>query len=165
MLKILLAIDGSPHSLAAARQVARHPWPAESEVRVITVDAPLGDSTLARESHGTPGNSAYEQLVRQQRLEAEQDLVMAENTVREQAPQLSVTSCLLEGTPKDVIVCEAREWGADLVVVGSQGKGALRSVLLGSVSLGVVVNAPCSVLVVREAQGVTDVGTSADAQA
>jgi len=46
-------------------------------------------------------------------------------------------------------VQEAREWGADLIVVGSHGYGPLRSVLLGSVARSVLTEAPCSVLVAR----------------
>ena len=36
-MKVLLAIDGSPHSEAAIAEVARRPWPAETEVLVLTV--------------------------------------------------------------------------------------------------------------------------------
>jgi nucleotide-binding universal stress UspA family protein len=39
--------------------------------------------------------------------------------------------------------------GADIIVVGSRGRGAIRRALLGSVSAHVVNNAPCPVIVVR----------------
>jgi nucleotide-binding universal stress UspA family protein len=52
---------------------------------------------------------------------------------------------ILEGNAKDVIVEEAREWRADLIVVGSHGYGRLRRIVLGSVAGAVVPNAPCSV--------------------
>jgi nucleotide-binding universal stress UspA family protein len=50
------------------------------------------------------------------------------------------------GSPVSVLVDAARD--ADLVVVGHRGRGALLSALLGSVGLGVVLNAPCPVTVV-----------------
>jgi nucleotide-binding universal stress UspA family protein len=50
------------------------------------------------------------------------------------------------GRPADVLIEAAR--GADLLVVGHRGRGGLRSVGLGSVGLGVVLHAPCPVLVV-----------------
>jgi nucleotide-binding universal stress UspA family protein len=57
-------------------------------------------------------------------------------------------SVLLDG-PKETIVKEAAEWGADLVVVGSHGHSAISAFLLGSVSEAVAIHAPCSVEVVR----------------
>jgi nucleotide-binding universal stress UspA family protein len=48
------------------------------------------------------------------------------------------------------VLCEqAKTLNADVVVVGSRGRGAIRRMLLGSVSTYVVHNAPCPVLVVR----------------
>ncbi|MGH2871775.1 MAG: universal stress protein [Solirubrobacteraceae bacterium] len=53
------------------------------------------------------------------------------------------------GNPADVIVLEAEETGADLIVVGTRGLGPVRRIALGSVSTNVVHHAPCDVLVVR----------------
>ena len=55
----------------------------------------------------------------------------------------------IEPSEKEQIIELAREWGADLIVVGSHGRGFWGR-LLGSVSTGVVHHAPCSVLVVRK---------------
>ena len=53
------------------------------------------------------------------------------------------------GNPADVIVQEAEESGADLIVVGTRGLNAARRLVMGSVSTNVVHHAPCDVLVVR----------------
>jgi nucleotide-binding universal stress UspA family protein len=58
---------------------------------------------------------------------------------------------LLAGDPVKGIVAVAEGRGADLVVVGSRGRGAVASTLLGSVSRGVVAASPRPVLVVRGA--------------
>jgi nucleotide-binding universal stress UspA family protein len=57
----------------------------------------------------------------------------------------------IEGTghPADVLVQEAAESGADLIVVGTRGLNAAKRLVLGSVSTTVVHHAPCDVLVVR----------------
>ncbi|PYT02723.1 MAG: hypothetical protein DMF65_05805, partial [Acidobacteria bacterium] len=39
-MKILLPIDGSPCSERAVEEVARRPWPADSQVRVVSVVEP-----------------------------------------------------------------------------------------------------------------------------
>jgi nucleotide-binding universal stress UspA family protein len=56
----------------------------------------------------------------------------------------------LEGYPPDALIQYAKATSADLIVVGSRGRGDLASLLLGSTSHRVVNNAPCDVLVVRE---------------
>jgi nucleotide-binding universal stress UspA family protein len=66
------------------------------------------------------------------------------------AARFAETDALMaEGDPREVIVHEATTWGADLVVLGARGLGAIAGALLGSVSLGVARHAPCSVLVVK----------------
>ncbi len=52
------------------------------------------------------------------------------------------------GSPSQEIVRRAAEQQAELVVVGSRGRGEIRSALLGSVSASVAENAPCPVVVV-----------------
>ena|SRR5579862_940254 len=53
------------------------------------------------------------------------------------------------GSPADVIVAEAEESGADLIVVGTRGHNVAQRMFLGSVSTNVVHHATCDVLVVR----------------
>lgn len=53
------------------------------------------------------------------------------------------------GNPADVLVEEAKESGADLIVVGTHGRNAARRIALGSVSTNVVQHATVDVLVVR----------------
>jgi nucleotide-binding universal stress UspA family protein len=60
-----------------------------------------------------------------------------------------VTTEVLTGSPKRIIVEEAETWGADLIVVGSHGYRGWERLLLGSVSQAVVSHADCSVEVVR----------------
>ena len=65
------------------------------------------------------------------------------------APALAVSTTILEGTPQDAIVEEARAWDADVIVLGSHGDGRLKRLVLGSVAGAVVANASCSVQLVR----------------
>jgi nucleotide-binding universal stress UspA family protein len=53
------------------------------------------------------------------------------------------------GRPAPVILHSARSWNADLILVGSNGRGALSRAILGSVSDEVVRTAPCPVLVAK----------------
>jgi len=53
------------------------------------------------------------------------------------------------GSPGKVICNLARQWGANLIVIGNRGRSGLTELMLGSVSSYVVHRAPCSVLVLR----------------
>ena len=64
-------------------------------------------------------------------------------------PGVRVEPCLAEGEPASMIVQVARETGADLIVMGTHGRGGLMRVLLGSVAEDVLRHAPCPVLTVK----------------
>lgn len=157
-MKILIAVDGSPSSCAAVAEVARRPWPEHTQVRLITADPPTSPSLLPM---GTP--STYDEIVRAQRVAALEYLDQAVAVLAKAAPQLSVTTSLVEGHAKDVIVAAAENWGADLIVLGSHSYGPIRRFFLGSVSLFVAQRAPCSVQIVRAQQPAEDTTTAANA--
>ncbi len=62
---------------------------------------------------------------------------------------LNIETKVFEGRPASAIVEMARDFGPDLVVLGSHGRGQIASAVLGSVSAEVAEAAPCSVLVAR----------------
>ena len=62
---------------------------------------------------------------------------------------LKISQAIIGGPPSQVIVEEAENWGADLILMGSRGLGAWNRLLLGSVSSAVVHHARCSVEIVR----------------
>jgi nucleotide-binding universal stress UspA family protein len=64
---------------------------------------------------------------------------------------LSESISVLIESPKTVILEEARQWGADLIVLGSHGRGGMERFLMGSVAETVATHAECSVEVVRKA--------------
>src|SRR5436853_7650344 len=147
-MKIVLAMDGSACSDAAVDEVARRPWPADSQVRIVSVleiPAPLtaGPWTYA---------SSFEELEAAERSQAEKTLASAATKLREGtgSKPLSITTEVLLGSPKRVIVEEAEKWGADLIVVGSHGYRSWERMLLGSVSQAIALHAECSVEIVRK---------------
>ncbi len=61
---------------------------------------------------------------------------------------LDATALLIQGNTVEAIQEEAIRLDAEMIIVGSHGHGAVYHLLLGSVSEGVIKNAPCPVLVV-----------------
>jgi nucleotide-binding universal stress UspA family protein len=146
-MKILLAVDGSPCSDAAVEEVARRPWPDGSFVKVLTAFEPPAPPTP--EGWALP-LTYFEDMDAALRKQA-QDVV--ESAVQTLKPRLnksiSLDGAVVPGSPRVVILDEAEDWGADLIVVGSHGYRAWERFLLGSVSQSVVSHAKCSVEVVR----------------
>src|SRR5687767_12071842 len=144
-MKILLKTDNSPCSKLALDEVIRRPWPPDTEVRVLSVAHALPfvpDPTL------TAVGLHYYSLDQEQKHSAHA-VSAALRELAANAPHLSVTSVVIDGSPSTRIVEEAERWCADLIVLGSHGHGAAMRMLLGSVSHRVVLHAPCSVEVVR----------------
>lgn len=143
-MKILLATDGSEFSVAAARSVAERPWPEGSSVRVISVAEVI-----------TPAVEPWyvdvrimESLREQSTTRARDAALAAEKIIAEAG--LKASGSVLTGLAKEAIVDEAKEWGADLVVVGSHGLRGITRLLIGSVAEVVAMHAHCSVEVIRE---------------
>lgn len=145
-MRILLAIDGSPSSDAAVDEVCRRPWPAGSEVRLLTVLSLVEFSNLRQTSHQP---MTYEDIFEKTGWKTVKFLADAVTKMEQRAPDLSATPVVLEGRPKDVILDDAESWCPDLIVVGSHGYGKVRRFFLGSVSLAIALNATCSVEIVR----------------
>ena len=66
------------------------------------------------------------------------------------AAGLSARAALRTGVPHEEIVALAQDERADLIVIGTHGRGGINRALLGSVADRVVRLAPCPVLTVRE---------------
>jgi nucleotide-binding universal stress UspA family protein len=146
IVKALVAIDGSRWSRHAVDNVCRRTWPPDSEIELLTVlHSPvpyIPEPTLvfaAAHEHGLglQADAAPEILDRASRL------------MQSACPGLRVSRRIEEGRPAQAIVDEARRWGAQVIILGSHGRGRLRRLLLGSVSSAVARRAPCAVEVVR----------------
>lgn len=133
-MRVLLATDGSDDAKRATAWLRRLPIPADREVMVLTVVTP----PLIP---GVPeaGGDVRRALVAEARR-------LADNTAAELNAKRA-TGRVVEGDPREEIVGAAASWGADLVVMGARGLGAIKEFLLGSVSLGVATHAGCPVLI------------------
>lgn len=140
-MKILLATDGSKFSDAAAHSVARQFRRQDTEVRVLSVVEPISETPPPQMSP-----HYYPELI-DQVAEAKE---MAERTAKMLAEAgFKVSTSVATGDPKTVILEEATDWGADLIVLGSHGRTGLERFLLGSVSEAIARRTTCSVEIVR----------------
>jgi nucleotide-binding universal stress UspA family protein len=146
-MKILLAVDGSLCSQRAVEEIARRPWPAGSEIKVLTTfELPVPP---APDAWAVPP-TYFEELDRAASNHAEKIVEQAVTKLKAaMGPQANIEGEALPGPPRVIILEEAESWGANLIVVGSHGYRAWERFLLGSVSQSIVSHANCSVEVVR----------------
>ncbi|MCU0255430.1 MAG: universal stress protein [Vicinamibacterales bacterium] len=144
-MKVLLAVDRSPCSEAAAAQVAHLAWPAGTEIEVVSVAhtrLPLIPEPMWFLV------ALHEAALDEARERATEQLTRVKASLLSSVPGATVTTAVLEGRPAPAIVEEARRWQADRVVVGCHDRSRVGRWLLGSVSRAVARKAPCPVDVV-----------------
>ena len=136
---ILVLVDGSPDAQAALSQAIDLAGSEHSRLTVLTAIAPpppmaalAGVDTLAI-----------------QRAEADEIL----GSARDQVPSaLPVATLLVDQPIRQAVIRQVADGHHDLVVIGSRGRGAVRSALLGSVSHFVLDQSPVPVLIVHAEQ-------------
>ena len=146
--KILLATDGSEYSQAAATSIAQRPWAAGTSVCVLSV-AELS-LPLLEMPYFVPGE--MEKLRGDAMRHAEQAEMAAEEILTNAGINVSGTVAVPATTLKEIILQNAEEFGADMIVCGSHGRRGLSRFLLGSVSEAVATHAKCSVEIIRLAR-------------
>jgi nucleotide-binding universal stress UspA family protein len=150
-MKVLIATDGSDFSREAIQQSCRLlADSADKSIKIVSVYShvvPLDTFPQSIEYSLEMEGAAQKQ--------AEANVSKAADEVKAYFAdtEIDVTTDVKCGAPNQVITETATDWKADLVVVGSHGRGFWKRALLGSVSDSVLHHAPCSVLVVRKAAG------------
>src|SRR5713101_8158808 len=112
-MKILIALDASPHSERALEFVTRMRWPAGSRVIVLSVIQPVVSPVAGPYEPG----AAEVELMAEQRRVLEGLVSDAERRLRENG--FSTESRVLAGDPRETLTQEARNERADLLVMGS----------------------------------------------
>jgi len=144
---IVVGVDGSDASREAVRWAASEATLRDARLVAIHVFAfmpltAIGDPGMIPMPAGDlPGQLDAERRGAQAELDA------AVKEAFPDGPPKEFESRLVEGDPSDSLVQEAGD--ADLMVVGSRGRGGLKSALLGSVSGHVIHHASCPVVVVK----------------
>jgi nucleotide-binding universal stress UspA family protein len=124
-MRVLIAYDGSTFADAAIADLAYAGLPNNTEARLLhAVERPID-------------------------LMAETLLDDSCIKIQSQFRSWNVQVEMAVGHPAALILKRAKEWHADLIVLGTHGRSALARVLLGSVSTAVTKNAGCSVRIVR----------------
>jgi nucleotide-binding universal stress UspA family protein len=151
-LRILVATDGSECSAKAVYSVANRPWPAHSEIRIlsvvqlVTTEIPSVAAPLCSPPYPP---SLLEQIWKDARTRAEEAVADARKTLSAAGLKIYDCDATPVGEPRGFILDVAKAWGTDLIVLGSHGRHGLERLIMGSVAETVSIYAHCSVEVVR----------------
>lgn len=142
-MRILLAISESAASEAAVEEVRKRSWPAGTTIRVLhLVERFVPPAQQLWYDAGGSLDRAREEVTDHYRELTEHTA----NKLREAG--LTVESVVRDGNSRKAIVAVAKEWGADLIVMGSQGHSGLTGLLLADVAQAVMKHAHCPVEIV-----------------
>jgi nucleotide-binding universal stress UspA family protein len=145
-LKVLLAIDGSPCSIDAIAELAACPLPRRSEIEVVTA---IHSRLPFVPDPSFSAAAAYSEVILEQERVAPALLQSAAAELQRHHRHVEIATLTLEGPAAQVILDEAARWGADRIILGSHGHGAIGRAVMGSTATRVVKEATCSVYIVR----------------
>jgi nucleotide-binding universal stress UspA family protein len=135
---IVVGFDGSEFSMAAliesANRIRKHGG------KVILLNAVYFDEEEFA--------NAPEQL--EKRMASGQKICAQAKEMVEKEFGIEIESYVYEGEPPEVIARTAQEKNADLIAMGTHGRRGIKRFIMGSVTSGVIGNAPCDVLVVKK---------------
>lgn len=141
---IVVGTDGSETAELAVRHAGQLAADNNARLVIVTAYEPQGDVLLQRERQA-PEDIKW----------ALTDRIQAEERARhgkELAGELGVGGIVtqaVEGSPSDVLLEAAVDFGAEVIVVGSKGLTGAARFVLGSVASAVSHHAPCDVLIVH----------------
>ncbi len=144
MARILIAVDGSPHSAkvakAAIRQAAACKQPPELHLIYVHLPVPTLGGLIKPVGH--------EALQRYYREEGEDALLGAKKLFDRAG--LACATHVMVGAVAQSLAKEAKKLKCDMIVMGTHGMGAVSGMLLGSVAAKTVHLAHCPVVLVRK---------------
>ena len=116
-MRVLVGVDGSTSSDAVIREVVRRPWPAGSQIALVTVVDPyfFTKAPLLLDEAKQSAQKALEEMA---------------NPLIETG--LHASPMVILDNPRHALPRSASEWKADLVMMGSHGRGAVGRLLVGS---------------------------------
>ena len=150
-MKILIATDGSEYSRAAIEKCCEIAIKADNTaIKIVAVYhayTPPGTYSLSIQyrKYAEEFKNSLHKLAEEH---AEEALTIIQACLP--AANTDLTTHVAMGAADKIIIETAKEWNADLIVVGSHGRNFWGRTMIGSVSDSVVHHAPCSVLLVRK---------------
>lgn len=132
-MKILLPVYGIADSKLIVDFVKNYHWPAQTVFKLVHV----------------LGSNADEAAVLEAQKNAKELLSQLSLQLTVIVPESELSIEILSGEPTYEIIELSLKWKSDMIVMGYRTRSDIQGFLAGSVSKGVVMQAPCSVAIIR----------------
>ena len=144
---VVVAFDGSEHAQNALTWAAGQARSENRRLVILEAVEPMSANTRTMLlSTGIHPETLQDQIIG----EAHDRIAAAAQELTGANPGLEVIPVVRVGDPRDLALAAGSR--ADVLVLGSRGRGPVRSLLLGSTSVAVARHATCPVVVVRPDQ-------------
>jgi nucleotide-binding universal stress UspA family protein len=147
---VVVGVDGSEGADAALAWAARHAQLAGADLDLVHA---VAVPSMAGIGWAVDASLEAGRLLRALEVEGEKAVTRARRSMLERHPQLTIRSEVVTGDPREVLL--DRSAAAYLLVVGSHGRGPVRSLLVGSVGAALARHATAPTVVVRGSTGGT----------
>ena len=150
--KYLIPIDDTPHSRKAVESVLNRPWPTDAKFRLLNVIQPVDTSMFRQFKRVNPKDLSEASKKQIKELKAKGDKLMDKTVaeLKEKFPDNDVHGEVVVGHPREVVLKLARDWPADLIILGSRRiKGLHNEIRMGAISKSILFHSRCSVEIVR----------------
>src|SRR3974390_3027142 len=107
-MKVVVAIDDSPHSKSVLSSVCKRHWPADTEFKLLTVMEPF----LADGEYQPEEAELILEMEEKRADDRTKQCAAARRRLEESIAGCHVHYDVREGDPKDIIVASAVEWEA-----------------------------------------------------
>jgi nucleotide-binding universal stress UspA family protein len=160
-MKVLIGYDGSPYADAAIDDLQRAGLPSTGTQALVLSVADVWPSLPpvyrqalipGPEEMSLAVAESAQHLAQQAQTEAKELATKARANVAGLFPGWTVEAETVADSPASAITERAQQWGADLIVIGSHGRGAISRLFFGSISHKVLRYAHCSVRVGRHVE-------------
>jgi nucleotide-binding universal stress UspA family protein len=140
--KVLIAVETGDHMTGVLEQASA--FTTGANVKILSVIPPLTRAFAGPEA-AAGLNWSFAELTEEitQQTQIKVDAAAEASGFRTSAVELHV------GDPKAEILATAQTFGADLIIMGSNNRGAFNRLLIGSTARGVLNRTPCDVLICR----------------
>lgn len=151
---IVVGVDGSECSRSALKFALEEARVRQAKLRIVVVwHVPLA-------AYGGGWAPPPPNLAEDVEAAAKEVLEEALGLAKAESSSVEIESVVREGQSAQVLLEEAKE--AELLVIGSRGRGGFRELMLGSVSQQCAHHARCPVVIVRSGCGQASAGETTD---
>lgn len=143
---VVVGTDGSATAELAVRHAGKVAADHGARLVIVTAYEPHGDELLESLGDRVPDDIRYTLT---DKVQAE-ELASKGRVIATEEGAKRITAQAIAGSPADVLLEAAEDFGADVIVVGSRGlTKATSRLVLGSVASSISHHAPCDVLIVQ----------------